>query len=202
VVASPPFPDQAVTLDNSDIAQPINAPRPDDNVPPEIAEIPTSQLNVVDTTKTTEDHAEITTSAKPDPIPVTTQTTTRVENGKTKTTKVARLTEHNKKTAQPPLATIKRSVAVVDELSKLKQAAWVIQIGSYKNKSNALRLVNQLRSNGYAAFLQEVSTEEGRHTRVYVGPLGQQKSALSLREQINKEMHLRGVVISYQPLAL
>lgn len=87
-------------------------------------------------------------------------------------------------------------------LIKLKNAVWVIQMGSFKNKGNALRLVNQLRANGYRAFIQEVQTSSAEHTRVFVGPLNKQALARSLADRIDAEMHMRGIVISYQPLVL
>jgi len=89
-----------------------------------------------------------------------------------------------------------------DGLAKLKSAAWVIQIGSYKNKTNALRIVNQLRANGYRAFIQQISTALGEHTRIFVGPENKQSTARALAERLQSEMHIQGIVISYKPLTL
>lgn len=94
------------------------------------------------------------------------------------------------------------SLREIDRLSKLSSAAWVIQVGSYKNKANALRIVNQLRANGYRAFIQEISSNEGDHTRVYVGPENKRTNALALADRLNNHMHVQGIVISYQPLTL
>jgi DedD protein len=85
-----------------------------------------------------------------------------------------------------------------DGLVKLTNAVWVIQLGSFKNKTNALRLVNQLRASGYRAFIQQVAS----NTRVYVGPENRQTSARALANQLENSLHLRGIVISYQPLTL
>lgn len=87
-------------------------------------------------------------------------------------------------------------------LASLTGPVWVIQIGSFKNKANALRLVNQLRLNGYSAFIQQVSTGFGDSTRVFVGPESHQASARALAKQLASEMRIRGIVISYKPLAL
>jgi DedD protein len=87
-------------------------------------------------------------------------------------------------------------------LLELKQAAWVIQIGSFKNKANALRLVNQLRANGYRAFIQQTSGTFGDSTRVFVGPENKHHSARALADRLESDMHIRGIVISYKPLAL
>src|SRR5262249_49589734 len=87
-------------------------------------------------------------------------------------------------------------------LVDLSKAAWVIQLGSFKNKANALRLVNQLRANGYHAFIQKISTTFGEHTRVFVGPENKRMTANALANRLESEMHVKGIVISYQPLTL
>ena len=87
-------------------------------------------------------------------------------------------------------------------LVKLKNAAWVIQMGSFKKKENALRLVNNLRARGYRAFIQQVNTAFGDGTRVFVGPEGHEPTARALASRLENDTHIRGVVISYKPLAL
>lgn len=93
--------------------------------------------------------------------------------------------------------------AITDNgLLELKNAVWVIQIGSFKNKTNALRVVNQLRANGYRAFIQQISTTFGENTRVFVGPEYKRNAATQLATRLENHMHIRGIVISYKPLAL
>jgi len=88
-------------------------------------------------------------------------------------------------------------------LLRLKGSVWVVQIGSFSNKTNALRIVNELRANGYRAFIQEITTAyENNTTRVYVGPLHKQTNARALADRLQSEMHLKGIVISYKPLSL
>ncbi len=87
-------------------------------------------------------------------------------------------------------------------LAELKSPAWVIQLGSFRNKSNALRLVNQLRANGYPAFIQQISTALGDNTRVFVGPESKPQAARSLALRLKTDMKLNGIVISYKPLQL
>lgn len=108
-----------------------------------------------------------------------------------------------KKTLQKFASTKKRPIPLNqpiddDGLFKLKNSVWVIQLGSFKNKANAIRLVNKLRGSGYTAFIQQVASS----TRVFVGPESKQHSARMLASQINSEMHLQGIVISYKPLAI
>jgi cell division septation protein DedD len=116
--------------------------------------------------------------------------------------------------AAPPFPGQSPAVAIAPELAttkiQLKQddiiqpstSAWVVQIGSYKSKENALRIVNQLRANGYHAFIQEISTSFEKATRVYVGPEPKQAHAETLAHRLQAEMNLKGVVVSYQPLTL
>jgi DedD protein len=117
---------------------------------------------------------------------------------------VAKRNHNNKIQAKSAVITASAAPSPVDEdgLLKLKSAAWVIQIGSFKNKANALRVVNQLRANGYKAFIQQISTALGDHTRVFVGPENKRTSARALADKLQNEMHIQGIVISYKPLTL
>lgn len=87
-------------------------------------------------------------------------------------------------------------------LFNLKSPVWVIQLGSFKNKTNALKLVNQLRASGYRAFIQEVNTSMGDSTRVFVGPENKQAFARDIANQLENSLHMHGIIISYKPLAL
>jgi DedD protein len=85
-----------------------------------------------------------------------------------------------------------------NSLFKLKSPVWVIQIGSFKNKENAIRLVNKLRMNGYRAFIQQASA----YTQVFVGPEGKHNSAKLLKRQLETDMHISGMLVSYKPLTM
>lgn len=87
-------------------------------------------------------------------------------------------------------------------LLKLNQTAWVIQVGSFKQKTEAMRLVNQLRGNGYRAFIQQLPSENGNSTQVFVGPENRQHLARALAAQLQSDMQVKGIVVSYQPFAL
>lgn len=98
---------------------------------------------------------------------------------------------------------IKLEAALGDNgLASIKGSAWVVQIGSFKNKSNALRLVNKLRLNGYHAFMQHVAMTSGENTRVFVGPESQHGRARTLAQRLEADLHVKTIVISYKPLTL
>jgi len=89
------------------------------------------------------------------------------------------------------------------DLANLKKPAWVVQMGSFKNKSNAHRLADQLRAAGFKAFTHEVTSSAGTiRTRVYIGPEFKEASALKLSTQVEQAIKLRGFVVPYKPLAL
>jgi DedD protein len=105
------------------------------------------------------------------------------------------------KSSKPKRLSHLRNTNDKNGLFKLQKSAWVVEVGSFKTKANALRVVNRLRANGYSAFIQQMATSAGNHTSVFVGPENGQASARALAEDIEKATSLRGIVISYKPLA-
>lgn len=86
----------------------------------------------------------------------------------------------------------------IAEFTEVKSTAWVVQLGVFREKNNALRLVNQLRANGYRAFIAST----GEITKVFVGPENKQNLAHSLASRLETEMHIRGIVVNYKPFTL
>lgn len=121
---------------------------------------------------------------------------------KSKSTTLSKKAKHSpyqlsSKTSKKTLAnkTVKNN-----HLFNIQDPSWVIQVGSFKNKTAALKVVNQLRASGYRAFIQQFASGDDS-TRVFVGPENKQVHARQLAQDLNAKMHLQGIVISYQPLA-
>ncbi len=76
-------------------------------------------------------------------------------------------------------------------------SGWVVQMGSFKVKSNATRLLAELKAEGFQAFAREIRSS----TRVYVGPELKQASAESLASNIQQKMNMQGIVISSSRLS-
>jgi len=209
-IKAPPFPDQPVQVMSAEpdeainLQEQINPPTPStgsvtphDTVPP-VSSVETQTVqppveiihNDTQAEKAPTKKPEINSSANKKPLASTVKTTKK-------------LAHHVKSSKQTTLKTVALlKPADNNGLLKLKQAVWVIQIGSFKNKTNALRLVNRLRAHGYRAFIQQVSTTFGQSTRVFVGPETKRTSAHQLAGRLETELHVRGVVISYKPLML
>ncbi|MBU2872299.1 SPOR domain-containing protein [Colwellia sp. E2M01] len=48
--------------------------------------------------------------------------------------------------------------------------AWVIHLGSFKNKDNVAQLLKKLKAQGYIAFTKPIQTKKGTLTKVIIGP--------------------------------
>ena len=74
--------------------------------------------------------------------------------------------------------------------------SWIIQLATFKQLSNAKRLVTKLQSEGYAAyFRQEDLANGGQLVRVYVGPIQHREDGNQLLSQLLTENGLRGIIM-------
>ena len=71
---------------------------------------------------------------------------------------------------------------------------WAVQLGSFSNKENAERLASDLRKQGYAAFISEVTTGSGQMHRVRIGPQKDRPSAEQMASRLEKVGHNGKVV--------
>jgi len=66
---------------------------------------------------------------------------------------------------------------------------WAVQLGSFGNKENAERLAADLRTQGFAAFLSQLTTSSGQLHRVRIGPQKDRESAEAMAERLAKAGH-------------
>ena len=71
---------------------------------------------------------------------------------------------------------------------------WAVQLGSFSNKDNAEKLAADLRKQGYAAFLSQLSTDSGQLHRVRIGPQKDRASAEAMASRLAKVGHSGQVV--------
>jgi DedD protein len=71
---------------------------------------------------------------------------------------------------------------------------WAVQLGSFGDQENAERLAADLRKQGFAAFLSQLSTSSGQLHRVRIGPQKDRESAEAMAERLNKTGHKGQVV--------
>jgi DedD protein len=72
---------------------------------------------------------------------------------------------------------------------------WAVQLASLSNRANADNLQKTLRSQGYNAYIR---TSDGVN-RVFVGPVIERAEADRLRDQLDKQQKLKGIVVRFQP---
>ena len=73
---------------------------------------------------------------------------------------------------------------------------WAVQLGSFSNKENAEKLAANLRKQGYAAFLSQLTTENGQLHRVRIGPQKDRESAEEMAKRLAK-VGQKGQVVSH-----
>ncbi|KQQ62357.1 cell division protein [Pseudomonas sp. Leaf127] len=73
--------------------------------------------------------------------------------------------------------------------------SWSVQLASLSNRANADNLQKTLRAQGYNAYIRTA----GEVNRVFVGPLIERAEADRLRDQLDKQQKLKGIVVRFQP---
>jgi DedD protein len=71
---------------------------------------------------------------------------------------------------------------------------WAVQLGSFGNQQNAERLAADLRKQGFAAFLSQLSTGSRRLHRVRIGPQEDRESAEAMAAKLAAAGHKGQVV--------
>ncbi len=103
---------------------------------------------------------------------------------------------------QPPEQPKDSAVDIVKDMTKgandrLTVNAWVVQLGSFSKEENALKLRDQLRTKGYTTFVESVDAQGTKAFRVRVGPELDRARAEAIREKLEKELKIRGIVGRY-----
>ena len=85
-----------------------------------------------------------------------------------------------------------------DDQGHLK--VWTLQLASFSDKSNADKLVEQLKDDGLAGYSKRFNREGGSSLyRVYVGPEARTRELLALRDRLQKELGMTGMVVRFKP---
>lgn len=76
--------------------------------------------------------------------------------------------------------------------------AWVVRVGSFSSNDNAVALRDRLRGAGFDAFVDQVRIEDATMSRVHVGPEIDRARGDALRDRLEREMGLKGLVVGYE----
>lgn len=100
--------------------------------------------------------------------------------------------------SKPKAAPIKAASESPAPTSKTTSATgmWAVQLGSFSNQENAERLAADLRKQGFAAFLSQMSTPSGQLHRVRIGPQKDREAAEAMATRLQKAGH-KGKVLPH-----
>jgi DedD protein len=77
--------------------------------------------------------------------------------------------------------------------------AWAVQVGSFTQRDNAMRLRDQLRRKRYKAFVEQISSADRTFYRVRVGPEVSRNKAAALQKELQTKMKLQDSTIVSHP---
>ncbi len=102
-------------------------------------------------------------------------------------------------TAEPPAREMNPTppVAVQAPEPRAPGGSWVVQVGSFSQEQNALKLRDRLRGKGFKTFVEPAGAQDGTSYRVRVGPAADRPHAEALKEKLLHEENLDGLVASY-----
>ena len=74
---------------------------------------------------------------------------------------------------------------------------WAVQVASFGEEGNALKLRDQLRGDGYEAFISTVKQDGHVLNRVAVGPFLDQTEAGNLRDELSDVLSLDARIVAF-----
>jgi DedD protein len=77
--------------------------------------------------------------------------------------------------------------------------AWVVQVGSFTTKEAANKLRDDLQADGQKAYVRTTTTGGNSISRVYIGPKLDKNQAFALKEQMDKRLKVKSMVMRFQP---
>ncbi len=183
-----PMPEE-LTQDLTRIPEPLTMP-----APKMIAAIPVRDDELVETSQATQADAkkeDITPLSKP-----SAPSTKTVKTIQTAEVKAKPLVKTVKTIKPKPNIVKKASFKVAKKPSNKKiNKAYAIQVASFSDKSNALKLQKRLRHKKYKAYVERVNTTKGLRYRLRVGPYLKFTQISQIKKNIERHFKLKDTVI-------
>ncbi|MFT5115880.1 MAG: DedD protein, partial [Parasphingorhabdus sp.] len=74
------------------------------------------------------------------------------------------------------------------KVSEYKSSQWIVRVGAFDKKSNANKLVDDLKKLDFPAKKRAIKIQDRTVVRVWVGPYDNRKQAQRIKAQINKSL--------------
>lgn len=81
----------------------------------------------------------------------------------------------------------------------IAKEAWVIHLGSFKNKDNVAQLLKKLKAKDYIAFTKPIKTKQGILTKVIIGPELIKSAMVKKLPALYKLTGIQGKVAYFEP---
>ena len=75
---------------------------------------------------------------------------------------------------------------------------WALQLGSFQEQENAVRLRARLREQNYRSYILSGRSSTGDWYRVFVGPLSNKSILMDMRDEIKKDFGLAGNIVRHR----
>ena len=106
--------------------------------------------------------------------------------------------ERNKSSSPPPMPKREyKAEAKLEPPSRSIEQGWVVQVGSFKLRSNAVALRDKLKAAGYQVIEEKGGTRSIPIYRVKVGPVEKRERATVLLAKLRREQKLEGYVAHF-----
>jgi cell division septation protein DedD len=91
------------------------------------------------------------------------------------------------------------SAGEVDQMAAQGQLGWVVQLGGFADKKNAIELRNKVNAAGFKSFVDVVTTSSGSDIyRLRVGPLMEKVDAETTLSTIKTKLKLDGLIKNHE----
>ncbi len=97
--------------------------------------------------------------------------------------------------AEQPLSSTNAKKETLSAVPAIR--AWAVQVGSFKQKSNALKLRDRLRKQKYKAFIEGMQSNAQLIYRVRLGPYVSRASAEQARDSLQTRQKMKGLVVRH-----
>lgn len=107
--------------------------------------------------------------------------------------------------APEPVKEVKKPApepAIVDKPAapapETPMTSYVVQVGSFSDKNNALALRDKLRKAGFPAFAENITAQGKTMVRIKVGPVLKKSEAEQMQSKLSKDLGIQGKVYTHR----
>jgi len=76
---------------------------------------------------------------------------------------------------------------------------WLLQLASYRFSEHATVKRDELIELGYSAYVRSVQTEQGKMTRLFVGPNLDKQKVVEIQKQLNSRLGVDSILLRFEP---